>query len=155
MNISQQASSRKILEKASMKQRMTALAVFCGVAGFFTLFILEGAGKLDLGWIFTPCGFKQKFHIPCPACGITTATRAFAQGRFLEAFYIQPAGGLFCTLLAITGFLSFITAAWGVYFTFLRRLLAGVKVRYFVLAAVIIVIAGWAVTLARAFAGGG
>jgi hypothetical protein len=155
MKISQQVSSRKILEKASIRQRIAALAVFGCVAGFFAVFILEGAGKLDLGWIFTPCGFKQRFHIPCPACGMTTAARAFATGRFAEAFYIQPAGGLFCTLLAITGFLSFITAAGGVYFTFLRRLFAEVKIRYFVLAMIIVVAAGWAVTLARALARGG
>jgi hypothetical protein len=138
--------------RASSRQRMTGVAVFLGIGCFFGVFLLEATGKLDVGRVLTPCGFKQRYHIPCPACGATSAVRAFARGRIVEAFYIQPAAGLFCALLAITGFLSFIVGTCGVYFTFLQRLFAEVKVRYLVLAAIIVVAAGWAVTLARAFA---
>jgi hypothetical protein len=153
MKTSQQVSDRKIFEKASARQRVVGLLLFSGVVCFFAVFVLEGAGKLEMDWVFTPCGFKQRFHLPCPACGMTGAVRAFAMGQFAHAFYIQPAGALFCSLLAMAAFLSFIVAACGVYFTFLRRLFAEVEIRYVVLAAIIVLAAGWAVTLARAFAG--
>jgi len=41
-------------------------------------------------------------------------------------------------------------AVFGVYFGFLKRFIAEVKVRYIILALVIIFAASWAVTLARA-----
>ena len=46
---------------------------------------------------------------------------------------------------------SFI-AVFGKYFRFIDRLLYEIKVRYFILAVIIIIAAGWAVTLARALA---
>ncbi len=83
---------------------------------------------------------------------MTTATLAFAQGKIVEAFYIQPACGLLCSLMAVTAFVAFIVAVFGVYFGFIRRFFAEVKLRYMILALIIIVAAGWAVTLARALA---
>jgi len=98
------------------------------------------------------CGFKQRTGLPCPTCGMTTAMLAFAQGRILEAFYIQPACGLLCSVMVIAAILAFIIAVFGIYFRFIERFFMEVKLRYMILALIIIIAAGWAVTLARAVA---
>jgi len=77
---------------------------------------------------------------------------AFAQGKIFEAFYIQPAAALLCCVLVVVAFLALLMAVFGVYFGFLERFITEVKVRYIILALVIIIAAGWAVTLARALA---
>lgn len=85
---------------------------------------------------------------------MTTATFAFARGRILQAFYIQPAAALFCCVLIVAAVLAFLTAVLGVSFRFVERFFAKVRIRYIILAIIIIIAAGWAVTLARALAGG-
>jgi len=84
---------------------------------------------------------------------MTTAVSAFAQGKIFESFYIQPAAALLCSVLAVSAFLAFIIAVFGVYFGFIKRFFAEVKIRYIILALIIIIAAGWAVTLARAIVG--
>jgi len=98
------------------------------------------------------CGFQQRTGLPCPGCGMTTAALAFAQGRVLDAFYIQPAGGLLCCVMVVVAVLAFAVAVSGVYFRFIQRFFTDVKVRYMILALLIVLAAGWAVTLARALA---
>jgi predicted RNA-binding Zn-ribbon protein involved in translation (DUF1610 family) len=98
------------------------------------------------------CGFKLRTGFPCPTCGMTTATLAFAQGKVLEAFYTQPACGLLCCMAVAAALVAFIVAVFGVYFRFIERFFAQVKLRYIILALIVIVAAGWAVTLARALA---
>jgi len=120
------------------------------LAAFFGLFWLAGHYRFD-PWPF-PCGFKQRYNLPCPGCGITTSVVAFAQGKIFEAFYIQPAAALLCCVLVVVAFLAFLIAVFGVYFGFLKRFVTEVKVRYIILALIIIMVAGWAVTLARALA---
>lgn len=83
---------------------------------------------------------------------MTHAVLAFAQGRVLTAFYLQPAAGLLCSLLAATAFFAFLIAVFGVYFTFLDRLFAEIRVVHVVVGLLVILAAGWAVTLARALA---
>ena len=85
---------------------------------------------------------------------MTTATLAFAQGKILEAFYIQPAAGLLYCVMVIAAVLAFFVAVFGVYFRFIKRFFSEVKVRYIILALLIIIVAGWAVTFARALAAG-
>jgi len=53
-------------------------------------------------------------------------------------------------VLVITGFLTFITAVFGLYFAFLKRFFVEVRIWNIILVLVIIVVCGWAVTLARA-----
>ena len=106
--------------------------------------------QFDLGRLFGLCGFKQKYGLPCPTCGMTTSVLAFAQGRFLDSFYIQPAGAIFCCILVITALMALITAVFGVYFRFLVRMAKRLKVRYVIFLLLIIIASGWAVTLARA-----
>lgn len=120
------------------------------LAASFGLFALAGHYKIPL-WPF-PCGFRQKYNLPCPTCGVTTSVIAFAQGKILESFYIQPAAALLCCVLAVSAFLAFFVAVFGVYFSFLNSFFTKVKIRYIILALIVIIAAGWAVTLARALA---
>ncbi len=83
---------------------------------------------------------------------MTTATLAFAQGKIVEAFTIQPACGLLCTVMLVAAILAFIVAVFGVYFYFIKRLFEEIKVKYVILALIVVLAAGWAVTLARAVA---
>lgn len=83
---------------------------------------------------------------------MTTATVAFAQGKIVEAFYTQPACALLCCMVAAVAIVALIVAVSGVYFPFIERILIQIKLKYMILALIIIVIAGWAVTLARALA---
>ncbi len=41
-----------------------------------------------------PCASIELLGVPCPGCGVTTATSLFAHGRFVEAFVTQPFGFL-------------------------------------------------------------
>lgn len=140
------------VSRASSGQRMVAAIICVAIVAFFGLFALAGYYKIDMGWWFGYCGFKQRTGLTCPTCGMTTSTLAFAQGRIFEAFYIQPACGLLCSIMVIVAILAFIIAVFGVYFRFIERFFTEVKLRYIILALVIIIVAGWAVTLARALA---
>jgi hypothetical protein len=152
MQIIQQVNKLKIFSRASSRQRITAAIVCLAVVGFFGLFALAGHYNINMGRWLGYCGFKQRYGLPCPTCGMTTAVLAFAQGKIFEAFYIQPACALLCCVLVVTTSLAFVTAVWGVYFRFLERFFGEVKVRYIILALIVIIAAGWAVTLARALA---
>jgi hypothetical protein len=152
MQTSQQQNKPKFFCRASFHQRLAAAIVCLAVVAFFGVFALAAHYKIDMGRWLGYCGFKQRTALPCPTCGMTTATLAFAQGKILEAFYIQPACGLLCCIAVIAGVLAFFTAVFGVYLGFIKRFFAEVKLRYIVLALLIILAAGWAVTLARALA---
>jgi len=141
--------------RASFQQRIIAAAICLAVAAFFGAFALAGRYNIDVGRLTGYCGFKLRTGFPCPTCGMTTATLAFAQGRVLEAFYIQPACGLLCCIAVAAALVALIVAVSGVYFSFIRRFFAEVKLRYIILALIVIVAAGWAVTLARALAATG
>jgi len=121
-------------------------------AVIFGLLALAAAGKIDINRWLTPCGLKQRYNLPCPTCGMTTSALAFVQGKIIEAFYIQPAGTLLCCVMVIAAVLAFLVAVFGVYFRFLERFFTKVKIRHIILILLIIMAAGWAVTLARALA---
>ncbi len=129
-----------------------ALVVSLSIFSLFVgLWILQRV-NFDFGLLFHPCGFKQRTGWPCPACGMTTAVLAFARGELLDAFYIQPAAAFLCSVLVLTAFLAFLTAVLGIYFRGFDRLLHETKVTYWILVLLVVLAAGWAVTLARAFA---
>jgi hypothetical protein len=83
---------------------------------------------------------------------MTTAVLAFARGEVLTAFYVQPAAGLLCSLLVLAAFFALLTAIRGVYFIIFDRLIAGIRLKHVVVGLVLILAAGWAVTLTRALA---
>ena len=155
MAVNQQVNKVKFFCRATGRQRLCAAVVLAAVVAVFVFLWLASVGVIDVGLLVGPCGFKQRYHLPCPACGVTTAAVAFVRGRIFEAFYIQPAAGVLCSILAVGGFLALLTAVFGVYYEVLNKALVKVKTRWVVLAVLIIVAAGWAVTLARALAANG
>ena len=153
MQEGQPSNKQKCFHKASGQQRIIALVILALISGFFAVAFLAAHRVIDLGFILMPCGFKQRFGLPCPSCYMTTSCLAFVQGRFLESFYIQPAAAFLCVLLLISGFLAFLTAVFGIYLAFLGELFKASNIKYVILILLIIFAAGWAVTLTRAFAG--
>jgi hypothetical protein len=152
MQASQQLNKPKLLLRATPKQRAVAAVLWIAVVAFFAVFFIAGHYNVDMGFFLGRCGLKQNTGLPCPTCGMTTAALAFAQGKILQAFYIQPAGAFLCSVSVIAAILSFIISVFGVYFRFLERFFAEVKLRYILLALLIIILSGWAVTFARALA---
>jgi hypothetical protein len=152
MQKNQPSSEQKKTIRATSRQRIAAGIVFLWIAGFWLFCFLAANGHIDLERMLGLCGFKQRHGLPCPSCGMTTAALVFSQGRIFRAFYIQPAGALGCCILALTAFFSFLIAVFGVYFSILKRFFAEVRIFYLILAVVVIIAGGWAVTLARALA---
>lgn len=150
MQASQQISPSKIFCRVSPRQRLIAACFLLSLAAFFSLFALTGHYKIPL-WSF-PCGFQQRFNLPCPTCGVTTSVKAFAQGKIFESFYIQPAAAFLCCVLAVSAIFALFVAVFGIYFEFLKRFFAEIKIKYVVLALIVIVAVGWMITLARALA---
>lgn len=57
------------------------------------IFLIIGIVALTLSFLrmdVSLCLFYSKFHIPCPACGITRAFRYFLDGNIVDAFSIHP-----------------------------------------------------------------
>jgi hypothetical protein len=152
MGTSQQPTERKVASRASPHQRLVAAVVLLAVLGCFGVFRLAAAGRIDIGRWLGRCGFKQRFGLPCVTCGMTTTALAFSQGKILEAFYIQPAGALLCCVMVIVAVAAFLIAAFGVGQRFVERFFSQVKTRHIILALLVVLSAGWAVTLARALA---
>ena len=152
METSQRLNESKNFHRADFRKRIIAGVIVLVVFAFFGSLRLMKCYGIDPGQWLGRCGFQQSYGLPCPTCGMTTAVFAFAGGRFIEAFYIQPAGGLLCCILVVSAFLAFIVAVFGVYFRFLDKFFSEIKVKYIILALAVIIAAGWAVTLARAFA---
>jgi len=136
--------------KSTRQDRVTFLSVFV-IAGFlFVLFYLIKQGFVDIG----PgggCAFERNYGLPCPTCGWTRAISAFMEGKIIEAFYIQPGAVGGYIILAAIGFFSLLSACLGVNFSFLPPVRLW-QLKYILAAIIIILAAGWAVTLARALA---
>ncbi len=108
-------------------------------------------GYIDLKFWVGICGFKQRLGLPCPGCGWTHAAQAFFTGHIFQAFIIQPAAALFCIVAALTALFALHCAVFGINFGFLKSLFgstAGVGI--LLISAVVVILAGWAVTLLRA-----
>jgi hypothetical protein len=153
MQSSQQLNKSKFFCRASRRQRVAAAYVLLAILSLFGL--LSAAAHYNYPLAPYGCGFKLRYGLPCPTCGMTTSVFKFVQGKILGrdgAFYDQPAAALLCTVLLIVAFFAFIIAVFGVYFRFISRFFTEVKIRHIILALIIIIAAGWAVTLARAMA---
>ena len=137
---------------ASFRQRIIAAIICLGVMVYFAAFAIAGRYEIDMGRHLGYCGFKQRTNLPCPSCGMTTATLAFAQGRIWEAFNTQPAAGLLYSAAVVAAAVALFIAASGLYPALIRRFFEEVKVRYIIVALVVILASGWAVTVARALA---
>lgn len=148
----QQTTHLGTIRRASARQRKIAGLIVLGVVALFSgLWLLQRVG-FDFGLLFGPCGMKQRTGLPCPTCGMTTCILAFVRGDLLRAWYVQPAGAFLCTLLVIGTFFAFLISVFGVYFSALDRLAAEIRIRHVAVGLLIILAAGWAVTMARALA---
>ena len=86
---------------------------------------------------------------------MTTSVFKFVRGEIFGqngSFYVQPAAALLCSVLVVVAFSAFIIAVFGVYSRFFNRLFSEIKIKHIILAVIIIIAAGWAVTSARALA---
>ncbi len=153
MQTSQQLNRLKIVRRASHNQRIIAGIVCAAIIACSVYVWLAAHNKVGISFWPAYCGFRQRYNLPCPTCGMTTAAFAFARGEIFQAFYIQPAAALFCCLLVVSAILAFVMSAFGLSFRFVERFFAEVRLRYIILVVLIIIAAGWAVTLARALAG--
>ncbi len=146
---SEQLNRKRFFHRASMRQRVTALAVFLSAAGIFTFLNLSATGIIDIDRLFDPCGFVQQYDLPCPTCGVTTAGLSFSTGRVFQAFYIQPAGTLLYLVLAVSGILALPVAVFGVYSYLLERFFSRVKIRHIIVVSIIAVVLSWMLMLSR------
>jgi hypothetical protein len=152
MRVSQQLNRPGIFQRVSPHEKIIA-GVICAAIVLCCVYVwLAAHDKIDISFWPLYCGFRQRFGLPCPTCGMTTAVFSFARGRILQAFYIQPAAALFCCLLIVSAILAFIMSVFGLSFRFVEQFLEEVRLRYIILVVLIILAAGWAVTLARALA---
>ncbi|MBN1815749.1 MAG: DUF2752 domain-containing protein [Sedimentisphaerales bacterium] len=140
--------------RVSLRGRILAGLVFGVVLSMFIVLHMAATGRIDMTDWFGICGFKQKYGLPCAGCYWTTSAMLYARGRILSAFVAQPAAAFFCTVLLITAFFALLIAIWGVNFRFLHPPLRTWLIQYGIAIAVIVILAGWAVTLARAWVQG-
>lgn len=144
----------KASRQISGRSRLLAGLIFLvglGLAG-----VLHWAAvndKINMELLVGPCGFKQRYGLPCPSCGMTTAMIAFAKGDVQSAFYIQPAAAVFCTTAVLAMMFAFVMAVFGTDLGLIEYLSEQLKVKYVIVAAIVIVCSAWAVTLVRALTG--
>jgi hypothetical protein len=140
---------KSLTGRASTQQRLLATVIFLVIAVPLGLLRLAATDRIDIGRWLSPCGLKQRYGLPCPTCGMTTSALAFAKGKIFQSFYIQPAAAILCTILVVAAFLAFLTAIFGVYFWFLTWFFTKIKVKHIILTLLVIIAAGWVVTLTR------
>lgn len=149
----QESNFEKMGGKVTARERIIAGVVFGVILGLFVFLYGCGAGWVDTDMLFGICGFKQSYGLPCPGCYFTTAGVAFAHGRIVESFYIQPGAGVVCSLLAAGGVFSLLISVFGVYFGFLHKLRVWQTVKYMIVLVIVLILGGWGVTLVRALKG--
>ena len=143
-----QQNALNTFARATPRQRLIAGIVLLSIlAGFAACWVIAHY-KIPI-YPFV-CGFKQRYGLPCPTCGMTTSVLAFAQGRIYDSFKAQPAATLFCLLAFTMAFFAFLIAAFGLYSPRFERRIVTMKIRYALIALALVLIAGWAITFARA-----
>jgi len=154
MPASQQPNSGKLSLGPTFSQRIVAGIVFLAVFSLFWFLWAAAGGRFDLTRVLGICEFKRTYSLPCVSCWMTTSAMAFVRGRILQAFYIQPAGAIICCGLVVIAIFALLIAVFGVNFRFLHQPVSRRFIKFFIVSLIIILGAGWAVTIARAIAGG-
>jgi sorbitol-specific phosphotransferase system component IIC len=154
MSTGQQTNSGELSHKVTFSQRIVAIVVLAAILGLFAFLRIAADGNLDLSRILGICEFKRTYRLPCVGCWITTSAIAFVQGRIFDAFYIQPAGAIICSTLAVIGVFALLIGIFGVNFRFLKEPISRRAIKYVVVSLIIILVSGWAVTISRAIAAG-
>ena len=150
MTTSQDSISGK-KQKLSAGARLFAAGLFCAIMAGVVVLWAASKGHINLKFWLGICGFKQRFGLPCPGCGWTHAAQAFFTGHICQAFVIQPAAAFFCIVAVLTAVFALHCAVFGINFGFLKSLFGSSKGLGIVLiSAIVVILAGWAVTLMRA-----
>ncbi|MCI0499411.1 MAG: DUF2752 domain-containing protein, partial [Planctomycetales bacterium] len=140
------SEKKRVLSPAA---RLAAAGIFLAITAVFGLLWASGQGHIDLSRWLGICGFKQRFGLPCPGCGWTHAAQRFVQGHPAEAFEAQPAAMFFCSIAAIAAIFALHVSVFGIDFRLSRRLFGSTGAGILIIAAILIILAGWVVTLAR------
>ncbi|MHC4552711.1 MAG: DUF2752 domain-containing protein [Planctomycetota bacterium] len=149
MTNSQQAKSGKN-QKLSFRARFISALVFVFIAAGIVILWAAANEYINLKYWLGICGFKQRTGLPCPGCGWTHAAQAFFTGHFFQAFTMQPAAVLFCIVAVLTAVFALHCAIFGINFDFLKSYLGSSSgISIVLIAAVVVILAGWAVTLIR------
>jgi len=149
MSNEQYSNSAISRPKCSPKGRLIAAGVFFAMAAVWAVLWLSAHGQFNLTFWLGICGFKRQYGLPCPGCGWTHAGQLFATGHPVQAFFIQPAAAFFYAAGVAAGIYALLMAVFGIDFDFPRRLRAAVGVKWLVIGAILILLAGWVVTLLR------
>jgi hypothetical protein len=136
-------------QKLSPTTRFVGAVVFFVIVAAFFLLRFSSKGDIDLSYLFGVCGFKQRFGLPCPGCGWTHAAEMFAAGHLFEAFRIQPAAAFFCIVLSLAAIFALLSAVFGIDSRLLKRIFSPKGGVVLLVAACVVILAGWLVTLIR------
>jgi hypothetical protein len=140
----------KVHRNADWRTRLRAMLVFGSAVAFFWFFWAADNDRIKSYRYLEPCGFQQKYKLPCPTCGFTRSIMAFSGGNVLKSFYIQPAAGVFCLSIAIIGVFALLIGLFGLNFGLVEFLKSRVKFGYLILIILVVLAGGWAVMFARA-----
>lgn len=141
------------INRGTPLQRWLAAGLAAGIGAAFWVLWLAEKGTIQLGYLFGVCRFKQVWGLPCPGCGWTHAAQAFVSGDVMRAFMIQPAAGFFCMMAIVVAILSLQAAVFGLHSWPLRMVLVPHLLKRLLWLSAAVVLLGWMVLLARAFAG--
>lgn len=96
-----------------------------------------------------PCGALERWGLPCPGCGVTTATALAARGKLVQALRVQPFGLALALVLPLAALWGLVQHARG---RDLRRELAALRWRRWVALGVGGLLLAWVYRLAVALA---
>ena len=145
-----QNTNDKKHKKLSLAARFAAGGVFLVILAVFYLLRASSKGDVNMSYWFGVCGFKQRFGLPCPGCGWTHAAEMFVTGHFLQAFSTQPAAGFFCVVFSLTAIFALHCAVFGINSRLLQRIFSSKGGSVLLVAACVVILAGWLVNLIRA-----
>lgn len=148
-----QLSNPQAPDRLTGRQRLIAGLVSCAIIAAGGVLILDNLGFVHLHRWLGVCGFKQRFGIPCPGCGWTSAAKAFVRGQIGLAFWLQPAATIFYLVVASTLVFSLLMAIFGIKFGFICRFYHRLGLTKIVWLSAVIFFAGWLFCLFRSMAG--
>ncbi len=151
MSTDQQVNPAATRIPATRTQRLVGLAVFLVTGGGLCLLNALQRLNFNFGRLFWPCGFRARTGLPCLTCGMTRSVQAFSRGDWVEAFRMQPAAGFLGLVVVAAAVVGLWIASTGHIPRFVRRLRAEFQFKRCLWQLLLILLSGWAVTLAQAY----